>query len=529
MNQARQELYDRIRESSKDEVILEEMIALGFWDPKQPGKEAAADIIAKTAELEREMNALRSEMARLHNQEAMLKALRKRNMERAKERREQTKKKREAARQARAEAWRVKKQQDILYLGKGYSHSLGQKNCDAGALQAAGGLPAYGDAAALAEAMGISIGELRWLAFGRKVSQTSHYQRFYLPKKSGGLRLISAPMPRLKEIQTWILRVILEKVPLHEAARGFRNGLSIVDNAKPHVGADVVINMDLKDFFPSLTYPRIKGVFRKLGYGGQVATILALLTTEPEVDAVELDGRRFWVAKGERRLPQGAPSSPALTNIVCRGLDNDLAFLAAFQEFEYTRYADDLTFSTKGPRPFRRVGMILNRTQEMVDAHGFSLNQSKTRVFRNSSRQEVTGIVVNEKLSVDRKTLRRFRAVMFQVEKDGPEGKHFGQAANVIAGLTGYAHFLKMVDPKRAEPYLAQLERITAKYGKPVAAEWTPAKAPTWRRYTPPADATQEHSEPEKEKSSASPVAEQDITPAATDDASAQKPWWKFW
>ncbi|CAM2010436.1 reverse transcriptase family protein [Acanthopleuribacter pedis] len=528
MNQARQALYDRIRESSKDEVILEEMIALGFWDPAQPGKEAAAELIGKTAELEREMSALRSEMARIDNQEAMLKALRKRNMEQAKARRVETKKRREAERQARAEAWRLKKQQDILYLGEGYSHSLGEQGaCDAAALDENGALPAYENAAALAAAMGISIGELRWLAFGRKVSQTTHYQRFQVPKKSGGLRLISAPMPRLKEIQSWILREILEKVPIRSAARGFVRGKSIVDNARPHVGADVVINVDIKDFFPTVTYPRVKGVFRKLGYRGQVATILAMLTTEPEMVALEMDGQRYWMAKGERRLPQGAPSSPALTNIICRGLDAELEELALVNEYEYTRYADDITFSTRGREANRRIGGVLRKIEQHVGAHGFTLHPDKTKVLRNNARQEVTGIVVNEKLSVDRKTLRRFRAVMFQVEQDGPEGKHWGQAEHVIAGLTGYAHFLKMVDPARAQPFLEQLARIVEKHGNPVYPERRAARAPSWRRYQPDSD--------QAEATDAAPAAnEAPAHPSGSEGEAAtpvleKKPWWKFW
>lgn len=530
MNQDRQAMYDRIRASSKDEVILEEMIAHGFWSGDNPEQGEAHEALQKAAGLRRELSALTSELQRLDNYEAMLKALRKRNMERAMARRAETKARREAERVERAEVWRRKKQQDILYVGDGYSQDLQARTVDAEALAGNGALPRFEDAAQLAAAMGISVGELRWLTFGRKVSKTTHYQRFHLPKKSGGLRLISAPMPRLKEMQSWVLRTILEPVPLHGAACGFRRGLSIVDNARPHVGAEIVVNIDLKDFFPTLTYPRVKGAFRKLGYSGQVATLLALLTTEPEMVQVALDGQTYWMAQGERHLPQGAPSSPALTNIICRGLDAALHGRAEALGWAYSRYADDMTFSARGEEARARLGSLLTTVAKLVGDHGFTIHPDKTKILRKNSRQEVTGIVVNEKLSLDRKTMRRFRAVMFQVEQDGPAGKRWGQADDVLAGLAGYAYFIHMVDPERAAPYLAQLQRIFDKHGRPNQVVRGPASAPSWERFDPerkPAAVAEPQAEATAEPVPHAPLeAETEQTPAS---AQAKKPWWKFW
>jgi hypothetical protein len=164
-----------------------------------------------------------------------------------------------------------------------------------------------------------------------------------------------------------------------------------------------VLNLDLKDFFPTLEYKRIRGAFRGLSYGEAAATIFALITSEPEVDEVELDGQTFYVANGVRRLPQGAPTSPAITNVVCRRMDARLAGAAAKLGFTYTRYADDLTFS--GPRS-ADTGAMLDRIQFVTAAEGLAEHPNKTRVLRRSRRQEVTGVVVNQQLGVDRDTLR---------------------------------------------------------------------------------------------------------------------------
>ena len=124
--------------------------------------------------------------------------------------------------------------------------------------------------------------------------------------------------------------------------------IPLFSNAKPHVGQDVVVNLDFKDFFPTLTFKRVKGAFRNLGYSEHNAIILAALCTEPDQDQVKMDGVTYFVDKGERLLPQGAPTSPILTNIICFKMDKRLEGLAKRYGFTYSRYADDLTFSASG-------------------------------------------------------------------------------------------------------------------------------------------------------------------------------------
>lgn len=523
----REELYERIRATSRDEFILEEMIRLGFWPSGGDVPGGAAGEIRRIGELERELAAVRTELRRLMDEERMRREIRKRRMLEAKQRREETKTRREEERVARAEAWKQEKTRDIVYLGEGVSGGLGKKETEPARLEAQK-LPVLGTAEELAKAMDISVGELRFLAFSRKVSKTTHYKRFYIPKKTGGERMISAPMPRLKLAQYWVLENILAKVPVHESAHGFLTGKSIVSNAGPHVGKDVVINIDLKDFFPTLTYRRVKGMFKGLGYSEQVATILGLICTEPEIDEVVMDDETYYVAKGPRFLPQGAPSSPMITNIICRRLDKRLVKLAESFGFAYTRYADDITFSGDREKT-PEIGKLLGKTGNIVRHEGFTVHRDKTRVLHRGRQQEVTGIVVNNKLSVDRKTLRRLRAVLFQLEKDGIKDKTWKTkgdgSADIIRAVEGYAHFVAMVDEAKGAALLEKINAIKTKhkykgksyrrYGKGRGiSKWKhPAKA------TAPGQSTGTQAQSQDV---------QDLIKQAEKEEKSKK-WWKFW
>ncbi|MDY6803738.1 MAG: reverse transcriptase family protein [Cyanobacteriota bacterium] len=460
----RQELYDRVRKIGREQFILEETIRYGFWPAEGEIPEDPADDIRRRSKLQQQLRELRKENARLYNEEKLRKQMLKVRLAESKRKQKETKERRERERQERASAWRQRKEKEILYLGEGVSGGLNYTQSDLDRLNNSN-LPLLETAADLAATMNISIGELRFLAFSRQTSTVSHYIRFKIPKKTGGDRLISAPMPRLKSAQTWILTDILEKLPLHDAACGFRSGRSILTNAEPHVGADVIINFDLKNFFPSISYKRVKGLFRSFGYSEAVATILGLLATEAETEEVELDGQTYYVALGDRHLPQGSPASPAITNIMCRRLDRRLAGMAAELGFVYTRYADDLTFSASGEN-LRHICNILRRTESIVTHEGFALNQDKTRIMRKNRRQEVTGVVVNEKPTVCRKELRRFRATLYQIELDGPDGKRWGNTDNVLAAIEGFANFVAMVNPDKGMELVARVKRIKERYGR---------------------------------------------------------------
>lgn len=496
----RQQLYDRIRESSKDEVILEEMIRLGFWPDGAAQPNPPDDLIRRRGEIARALADLHRREAAWRDAEAALKEMHRRRKTAALERRRETKLRNARDRHARAQAWHARREAEVLHLGDGVSAGLA--NAETPARGPAPGLPPLASPKALAEAMGIGLGELRFLAYDRALSRVSHYRRFTIPKKAGGLRRISAPMPRLKRAQYWILDALLARAPVHAAAHGFVPGRSIVTNAAAHVGRDVVVNLDLKDFFPSLDYRRIKGKFRGLGYAEPVATVLALLCTEPDVDAVEIDGACLYAARGPRRLPQGAPTSPALTNLVCTRLDARLSGLAGSLGFTYTRYADDLTFSASGEAA-GKVGALLKHVHAIVAGEGFTVHPDKTRVMRRGRHQEVTGLTVNERVGVPRETLRRFRALLHGLERHGPAGRRWGAAgeAGVLRAAIGFAQFVRMVTPETGAPLLARARALAERHADsrsarpearplpdfrarsargevPLARWWTPAPRP---------------------------------------------------
>ena len=329
----------------------------------------------------------------------------------------------------------------------------------AGRLQA-NALPPLSDAAALAKALALPIPRLRWLVYHRDVDSGTHYHRWRIPKRDGRTRLISAPKRDLKSAQRYIMAAITERLPIHGYAHGFVAGRSTGTNAAAHAAARFVVKFDIEDFYPTITFRRVKGLLRKAGYGEQVATVLGLLSTESPRDEMVLRGKTFYVATGPRSLPQGAPTSPSITNAICLRLDLRLAGLAKKLGLRYTRYADDLTFSWRGEGEpeGNLVGRLLKCVELIVTAEGFRVNRKKTRVMRRGSRQKVTGLVVNEApgrppARVPRQMQRKLRAALHNREKGKP-GK--GESLDVLRGWAAYIH---MTDPARGRAFL---DRIAA-------------------------------------------------------------------
>ncbi len=456
----RQELYETIRKTSKEEFILHEMKRLGFWNTEDGLPKLSEELIKKKGELNRELQELLKKKRVWDNKEKLLKEMRKKRMAEAKARREETKQRREKQRKEKAEAWAEKKKTDIIYLGKDYSKGLQSKEHDVEKLNALN-LPVFESVVELAEAMEITVGQLRYLTYSRKVSTSSHYTRFTIPKKSGEKRTISAPMVHLKNAQYWVLENILYKLNTHEKAHGFVPEKSILTNAELHLGKEFIVNIDLRNFFPSITFKRVKGLFRSMGYSEQMAIIFGLICSEPEIDEVEMDGQKYYVAKGERYLPQGAPTSPAITNIICTRMDKRMEGTANQLGFDYSRYADDMTFSIPkaNDEDFRK---LMWRIKMIVADENFTIHPDKVHIMRKGARKEVTGIVVNEKLSVPRKKLKNFRAVLHQIDKKkSVDGIKWG-TGNPMNTIYGFANFVRMVDVDKGEKLMEKVKGLFA-------------------------------------------------------------------
>ncbi len=347
---------------------------------------------------------------------------------------------------------------DIVFLGRDVSGRLGDRSSNLEQL-AANGLPILCTPAELAAALQLTIPQLRWLAFHAEVAPRTHYIHFSVPKKSGGQRTLSAPHRRLAGAQEWILHNILNKLPTEPAAHGFVAGHSILTNARPHVGQAIVINMDLENFFPSITFPRVRSVFSRVGYSPAVATILALICTECPRRTVEFSGKTYFVATGPRGLPQGACTSPALSNQVARRLDKRLQGIAAKLSLSYTRYADDLTLSGQDSLK-TLIGYVMARVRHIAQDEGFAVNEKKSRVQRRNTVQTVTGLVVNDKPGVARAEVRRVRAILHQARTHGLAAQNRDQHPNFPAWLEGKIAFISMARPELGAKLRFELTRL---------------------------------------------------------------------
>ena len=363
-------------------------------------------------------------------------------------------------------AWQAYRRAHVVHLGAGvFWHDTADVDRfdadDPEKRRQDSALPSLDDVAALAGALGLSIPRLRWLAYHRDVDTGTHYHRWWVPKRDGSKRLISAPKPELKAVQRWITREVTEHLPVHGAAHGFLVGRSIVSNARVHAGARVIVKLDIRGFYPTISMRRVKGLLRRAGLGEQVATVMALLATESPREQVATHGKTYFVATGPRSLPQGAPTSPSITNALCLRLDCRLSGLARKLGCRYTRYADDLTFSWHGDaRP--QVGALLRGVAMIVRAEGFEVHAKKTRVMRAGARQKVTGLVVNQAPAerpttrVPRVTQRALRAATKNREL-GRSGK-----GETLEQLKGMAAFVMMTDAARGRALMARLDRLIA-------------------------------------------------------------------
>lgn len=442
-----------------DAVVGERMRSLGLWPKDEPLPVDPIDEITLRSKLENDRLRLLAQAQGAEKPEAALRKERIRRLKESQKRRSLKKLERLAAQKQRAEAWREERRLRIVHAGEGVSAGLEGKATDEAQLTTRG-LPILRDATELADALGITLSRLRWLTYHRRGVTVVHYHRFGIPKKTGGIRSISAPKRDLKAAQAWVFEHVMKPLPIPEPAHGFVTGRSILTNALPHVGKRVVCNLDVEGFFPTVGFRRVKGVFSKLGYGEQVATVLALLTTEPPRLPASLDGRRYWIALGDRALPQGACTSPAITNFVCRRLDARLSGLARHFGFAYTRYADDLTFSGDDRA---NVGKLLGCVRKVLESEGFTEHEDKTRIMGRGRRQEVTGVVVNDKPALARDERRELRALLHNCARHGWSSQNRGAHPDFPAYLRGRVSFACMISPSSGPTLWPALESALAR------------------------------------------------------------------
>ena len=242
------------------------------------------------------------------------------------------------------------------------------------------------------------------------------YKQFKIKKKSSGFRQITAPRNRSFMLMLSYVNTILKALYTpSDYAMGFTERRSVVDNAKKHLGMNYVLNLDLKDFFPSIVQPRVwkRLQLKPFNFPVPVASAIAGLCSMKEIRE-DADGKKteHFV------LPQGAPTSPIITNMICDKLDHRLSGLAKRFGLNYTRYADDITFSSMH-NVYQKDSEFFAELYSIIADQGFTVNEKKTRLQKNGSRQEVTGITVGEKLNVTQKYVRDIRNILYIWDRYG--------------------------------------------------------------------------------------------------------------
>jgi len=295
------------------------------------------------------------------------------------------------------------------------------------------------DLAALARLLDVDDGELAWFADlqsweRRAATPLRHYRWWTMPKR-GGVRLVAAPKPRLKEIQRRLLRHVIAPITTHPAAHGCLPGRSVRSALQPHVASTVVVRADLESFFASIAAARVAGVLRWAGLSAEVArTVTGLCTTVVPFEVwrsvprpADRDAHfRLGRHLATPHLPVGAPTSPALANLVAFALDRRLSGLAAAFEGRYTRYVDDLIFSG-GPSFRAGRARFVGTLGEIVADEGFRLVPAKTVVLGAAGRQQLLGAVVNDHPTLPRRERDNLRALLHNCAVYGPASQARGR------------------------------------------------------------------------------------------------------
>jgi RNA-directed DNA polymerase len=303
--------------------------------------------------------------------------------------------------------------------------------------------------------LGMSAAELKKVWWYR----SRMYDNFEISKGKSGTRIICAPDERLKLLQRKIASLLNLIYRRRNPVHGFVNDRSIKSNALSHINSKFILNLDIESFFPSITENRVHGVLSALGVVDRVAAVLTRICCNSGC------------------LPQGAPSSPVLSNMICFRLDRELLAIAKAARCIYTRYADDVTFSGYQPLALLFEGVVPSpgpvapdllaaKLRSTFQSNGFRINPKKAHYADRHSRRTVTGLKVNEVLNVDRRFVRNIRAALYKVERDGPAAAQaifhetYGGTASISAHLHGKIAWLGHIKGQSDPVFRSMAERF---------------------------------------------------------------------
>lgn len=306
-------------------------------------------------------------------------------------------------------------------------------------------LPIIDNLVVLFKALNLTLNDVKMLFYSNN-RRAFLYRNVEISKKNGGIRVLNVPNDKLKSIQSAINRVILSKFNISRYATGFVKGKGICDNAIPHIKAKTLMKIDIKDFFPSINFYQVFKQFLFFGYGKKVSNVLARICVDANM-----------------KLPQGAPTSPALSNLICLKLDARISAYCEKKSLIFTRYADDITISSNSKLSKNEILKIKNIISVILLDEGFVMNQQKFHYFYQGSRFLITGIVANEKISVPKEKIREIDNAIRYINKYGLEDhmKHIKCLNdNYIGHLYGLASFIYMIDKEKGIYYLNQLNNL---------------------------------------------------------------------
>lgn len=475
------EYRKQVNEMGKKEFTFLKMQEYGFWpshlptpyerqqnetakdfenrkkllDEFQKLSEKISDAYKEKNEIEKKLFSLKKEYQNTWDYEKIRSAVAQEIMKESIARRAERKAEKERQKQLKSEAWQKHKAENIVFIGRGYSGLLGKKETDVQKLKE-NNLPVIETDKELADFLKIEYNSLRYLVYHRDVITFDNYYRFDIPKKSGGMRHIAAPKTQLKMAQRQILEQILQNLKISDMAHGFIKSRSVLTSAKTHnTSPDLLINIDLENFFPTITFERVRGLYQSLGYSGYIASLLAMICTYCERMPVEIKGETKYVKTSERVLPQGSPASPMITNIICHRMDKRINGLCKKLGLTYTRYADDMSFSYIGDTENIAIGSFLNSIAKIIEEEGFHIKKEKTHILRKNNRQYITGIVINnDEIGVPRKWVKILRASIYNAK----QLKNSGNSVPLTTKqeILGKIAWLKSVNESRYQKIIQQ-------------------------------------------------------------------------